>query len=82
MKIIPSKERIREFLNTWNAFKAAGLGGIHFRVVKELDEEVSEALTIIFANAWMKGNDCRRAKIGPLFKRGKRMTQRIIDRLA
>ena len=48
---------------------------LHPRVIKELAEELSEPLSIIFAESWKTGevpDDWRRANVVPIFKKGKK----------
>lgn len=46
-----SKEQVKEFLTNVSEFQPARLDGIHPRVLNELDEVISKAWAIIFANS-------------------------------
>ena len=68
---------ILEYLITLNKFKSPVLDELHTRVLKELVEELSELLSIIFLKSWRmsEGPDIwRRVKAVPIFKRSKRRT--------
>ena len=58
-----------------NKLKSPGLDELHPRVLKELAEELSELLSIIFLKSWEMGemqDDWRRAHVVPIFKKGKK----------
>ena len=49
------KEMVKEHLIFLNEFKSPGPDELHPRVIKELAEELSEPLSIIFAESWKMG---------------------------
>ena len=58
-----------------NKFKSPGSDELHPRVLKELAEELSEPLSIIFLKLWEAGEvqeDWRRVNVVPIFKKGKK----------
>lgn len=63
-----------------------GPDAVHLRVLKELAEEISDPVAIIFTNSWMTGEvleDWRRANVVPIFKKGgKRRSWGTIDQSA
>ena len=64
---------------TLNEFKSPGPDELHPRMLKELAEEISEPLAIIFEKSYRTGEvpiDWRRANVVPIFKRGKCIAQR------
>ena len=66
---------VKEYLTTLNEFKSPGPDEWHPRVLKELAEELSEPLSIIFLKSWESGEvpeDWRRANVVPIFKKGKK----------
>ncbi|KAF7248208.1 hypothetical protein EYD10_06075 [Varanus komodoensis] len=57
-----------------NEFKSPGPNELHPSVIKQLAEELSEPLCIIFEKSWRTGevpDDWRKANIVPIFKKGK-----------
>ena len=69
------KQIVKECLTTMNKFESAEPDKLHLRVVKELAEELSEPLSIIFLKSWEMGEvpeDWRRANIVSVFKKGKK----------
>ena len=66
---------VKEHLISLNEFKSPGPDELHPRVIKELAEELSGPLSIIFAESWKTGevpDDWRRANVVPIFKKGKK----------
>ena len=69
------RQMVKEHLITLNEFKSPGPDELHPRVIKELAEELSEPLSIIFEKSWRTGevpDDWRRANVVPIFKKGKK----------
>ncbi|KAF7249418.1 RNA-directed DNA polymerase from mobile element jockey [Varanus komodoensis] len=67
------RQMVKEYLDGINTFKSPGPSELHPRVIKELEEELSEPLAIIFDKSWKTGevpDDWRRANVVPIFKRG------------
>ena len=69
------KEVIQQYLATLNEIKSPGPDELHSRVLKELAEEISEPLAIIFEKSWRTGEvpmDWRKANMVPIFKKGEK----------
>ncbi|KAF7252758.1 hypothetical protein EYD10_02105 [Varanus komodoensis] len=69
-----NRQMIEEYLGGINTSKSPGPSELHPRVIKELVEELSEPLAIIFDKSWKTGevpDDWRRAKVVLIFKKGK-----------
>ena len=65
---------VKAHLISLNEFKSPGHNELHPRVIKELVEELSEPLSIIFVKSWKTGevpDDWRRANV-PIFKKHKK----------
>ena len=72
---VADKQIVKEYHTTLNKFKSPGVDELHLRVLKELAEELSELLSIIFLKSWGTSEvseDWRRANIVPIFKKGKK----------
>ena len=66
---------VQAHLISLNEFRSPGPDELYPRVIKELEEELSEPLSIIFAKPWKTGEvpeDWRRANVVPIFKMGKK----------
>ncbi|KAF7247351.1 hypothetical protein EYD10_06815 [Varanus komodoensis] len=66
-------QMVKEYLGGINTFKSPGPDEFHPRVIKELVEEFSEPLAIIFDKSWKTGevpDNWRMANIDPIFKKG------------
>ena len=48
MQLEIDKQIVKEYLTTLNEFKSPGPDELHLRVLKELTEELSESLSILF----------------------------------
>uniref|UniRef100_A0A8C4XYA6 Reverse transcriptase domain-containing protein n=1 Tax=Gopherus evgoodei TaxID=1825980 RepID=A0A8C4XYA6_9SAUR len=67
------KEQVKNHLEKLDACKSPGPDGMHPRILKELIEEVSEPLAIIFGKSWETGEipeDWKGANIVPIYKKG------------
>ncbi|XP_065440587.1 mitoferrin-1 isoform X1 [Chrysemys picta bellii] len=67
------KEQVKNHLEKLDACKSPGPDEMHPRILKELIEEVSEPLAIIFGKSWETGEipeDWKRANIVPIYKKG------------
>eukprot|EP00061_Rhincodon_typus_P017434 g46127.t1 len=70
-----TKEKVLENLNGLKVDKSPGPDGPHLRVLKELAEEVVEALVVIFEESlesWRVPEDWKIANMTSLFKKGVR----------
>ena len=69
------QQMVQEHLISLNEFRSPGPDELHPRVIKELEEELSEPLSIIFVKSWKTGevpDDWRRANVVHIFKKGKK----------
>ncbi|CAM5162260.1 unnamed protein product [Natator depressus] len=67
------KEQVKNYLDKLDVFKSPGPDEMHPRILKELTEEISEPLTIIFEKSWKTEEipeDWKRANIVPIYKKG------------
>ncbi|CAM4648439.1 unnamed protein product [Caretta caretta] len=67
------KEQVKNYLDKLDVFKSPRPGEMHPRILKELTEEISEPLAIIFEKSWKTGGipeDWKRANIVPHYKTG------------
>ena len=55
MQLEIDKQIVKEYLTTLNEFKSPGPDELHSSVLKELAEELSEPLYIIFLKSWEMG---------------------------
>eukprot|EP00061_Rhincodon_typus_P001212 g14044.t1 len=68
-----TKEKVLEKLNGLKVDKSPGPDGLHPRVLKEIAEEIVEALVMIFQESLESGRvpeDWNIANVTPLFKKG------------
>uniref|UniRef100_A0A452IPG4 Reverse transcriptase domain-containing protein n=1 Tax=Gopherus agassizii TaxID=38772 RepID=A0A452IPG4_9SAUR len=68
-----TKEQVKNHLEKLDACKSPGPDEMHPRILKELIEEVSEPLAIIFGKSWETGEipeDWKGANIVPIYKKG------------
>lgn len=65
-------EQVKEHLDKLDVFKSAGPDEIHPRILKNLDEAISELLAIIFESSWRLGEGRGRVNIVSVFKKGKK----------
>uniref|UniRef100_A0A8C0JDI9 Uncharacterized protein n=1 Tax=Chelonoidis abingdonii TaxID=106734 RepID=A0A8C0JDI9_CHEAB len=71
------KEQVKNYLDKLDVFKSPGADEMHPRILKELTEEISEPLAIIFEKSWKTGDipeDWKRAKIVIILKERKYLT--------
>ncbi|XP_075779238.1 uncharacterized protein LOC142827520 [Pelodiscus sinensis] len=67
------KEQVKNHLGKLDVSKSPGPDEMHPRILKELIEEVSEPLAMIFEKSWQTGEipeDWKRANIVPIYKKG------------
>ncbi|CAM5094356.1 unnamed protein product [Natator depressus] len=67
------KDQIKNYLDKLDVFQSPGPDEIHPRILKELTEEISEPLAIIFEKSWKTGEipeDWKRVNIAPIYKKG------------
>ncbi|CAM4378788.1 unnamed protein product [Lepidochelys olivacea] len=68
-------EVVRDYLEKLDVHKSMGPDELHPRVLKELVAVIAEPLAIIFENSWRTGevpDDWKKAKVVPIFKKGKK----------
>ena len=69
-------------LNKLNVNKASGVDGIHPSLLRELSEQLSDPLSILFRRTLDEGmvpTDWRAANVTPLYKKGIKVLLVIID---
>uniref|UniRef100_K7EYU7 Reverse transcriptase domain-containing protein n=1 Tax=Pelodiscus sinensis TaxID=13735 RepID=K7EYU7_PELSI len=67
------KEQVKNHVGKLDVSKSPGPDEMHPRILKELIEEVSEPLAMIFEKSWQTGEipeDWKRANIVPIYKKG------------
>ncbi|KFQ45312.1 RNA-directed DNA polymerase from mobile element jockey, partial [Nestor notabilis] len=68
------EDQVRDHLKKLNMHKSMGPDEIHPRVLKELVNEVSKPLSIIFEKSWLAGevpDDGKKGNVTPIVKKGK-----------
>ncbi|KAK4821712.1 hypothetical protein QYF61_027784 [Mycteria americana] len=68
-------EMVSDLLHHLDTHKSMGPDEIHPRVLKELAEELTKPLSIIYQQSWLTGEvpaDWRLANVMPIFKRGRK----------
>ncbi|KAF7243744.1 Collagen alpha-3(VI) chain [Varanus komodoensis] len=76
------RQMVKDDLIGLNEFKSPSPHELHSRVIKELVEELSEPLSLIFKKSWRTEevpDDWRRANLGTIFKKGKMMNLGTTD---
>ncbi|KAK4826432.1 LOW QUALITY PROTEIN: hypothetical protein QYF61_009129 [Mycteria americana] len=68
-------EMVSDLLHHFDTHKSMGPDEIHPRVLKELAEELTKPLSIIYQQSWLTGEvpaDWRLANVTPIFKKGQK----------
>ncbi|KAK4830600.1 hypothetical protein QYF61_012026 [Mycteria americana] len=68
-------EMVSDLLHHLDTHKSMGPDEIHPRVLKELAEELTKPLSIIYQRSWLTGEvpvDCRLANVTPIYKKGRK----------
>jgi len=64
--------QIQDYLRNLKVHKSMAPDEVHLRILRELAEEVSRPLSIIFEKSWQSGEvsiECKRRNITPIFKK-------------
>ncbi|KAF1436052.1 hypothetical protein FQV21_0006881, partial [Spheniscus demersus] len=72
---IIQEEAVNDLLRHLDAHKSMGPDGIHPRVLRELAEELTKPLSIIYQQSWLTGevpDDWRLANVTPIYKKGRK----------
>ncbi|KFW65450.1 hypothetical protein AS28_10562, partial [Pygoscelis adeliae] len=72
---IIQEEAVNDLLRHLDAHKCMGPDGIHPRVLRELAEELTKLLSIIYQQSWLTGevpDDWRLANVTPIYKNGRK----------
>ncbi|KAK4815791.1 hypothetical protein QYF61_007231 [Mycteria americana] len=72
---IIQEEMVSDLLHHLDTHKSMGPDEIHPRVLKELAEELTKPLSIIYQQSWLTGEvpaDWRLANVTPIFKKGRK----------
>ncbi|KAJ7413326.1 hypothetical protein BTVI_43774 [Pitangus sulphuratus] len=67
------EETVSDLLSHLDPHKSMGLDGIHTRMMRELAEELSKPLSIIYQQSWLTGevpDDWKLANVTPIRKKG------------
>ncbi|KAK4820811.1 LOW QUALITY PROTEIN: hypothetical protein QYF61_007205 [Mycteria americana] len=70
---IIQEEAVNDLLCHLDTHKSMGPDGIHLRVLRELAEELTKPLSIIYQQSWLIGevpDDWRLANVTPIYKKG------------
>ncbi|KFP83209.1 hypothetical protein N311_09774, partial [Apaloderma vittatum] len=70
-----SEDEVRDHLKNVKVYRSMGLDEIHSRVLRELIDEVSRQLSIVFERSWQSGEaptDRKRGNIILIFKKEKK----------
>ena len=69
------KQAVHDLLCHLGAYKSMGPGGIHPRVLRELEEEVAKTLSIVYQQSWLTGevpDDRRITSVTPIYEKGRK----------
>ena len=77
-----NEEMVIEKLQKMRQDKAGGADELVPRLLILIKDEISYPLTVLFKNSLAEGvvpEDWKRANVSPIYKKGKKILQRIID---
>ncbi|KFW80166.1 hypothetical protein N305_07420, partial [Manacus vitellinus] len=69
------KETVRDLLSCLDPHKSMGPDGIHPRMMRELAEELTKPLSIIYQQSWLTGevpDDWKLTNVTPIHKKGRK----------
>ncbi|KFW78873.1 hypothetical protein N305_03995, partial [Manacus vitellinus] len=73
--LVIQEETVSDLLSHLDPHKSMGPEGIHPRVMRELAEELTKPLSIIYQQSWLTGevpDDWKLANVTPIHKKGQK----------
>ncbi|KAJ7422535.1 hypothetical protein BTVI_13710 [Pitangus sulphuratus] len=73
--LVIQNEEVSDLLSHLDPHKSMGSDGIHPRIMRELKEEITKLLSIIYQQSWLSGvvpGDWKLANVMPIYKKGQK----------